>query len=395
MIRYRLDDLGWYQFEWLVQSLLKAELGLGIESWGGHRDHGRDAYTSSRLSFPDRRSLSDGPFIFQVKFVENANAAGAKNEPQLLASVSKEAERIKQRPKRGPTNEVRHYTLITNTLLNPGVRERVCEIVSKVVPLAEIHLLGGSDICDLLDHHSLLRRSFPQLLSIRDLDQLLSEVVNRDVIEKSKTAIELAKSIATVFVPTRAYHYAWENLRDFHFVVLEGPPEVGKTAIAWMVALAQLLNGWQIVVCDEPNEFFGSLREGERQVFVADDAFGRTEYDPARGRKWEAQLERVLKRVDANHWFIWTSRKHIFERALHDLDFQGAPDFRKAGTIIDATQLSTKDKALILYRHAKAAELADEAKELLRATVETVVFAREFTPERIRRFVRQMLPRPH
>ena len=23
MIRYRLDDLGWYQFEWLCQSLLK------------------------------------------------------------------------------------------------------------------------------------------------------------------------------------------------------------------------------------------------------------------------------------------------------------------------------------------------------------------------------------
>jgi hypothetical protein len=32
MIRYKLDDLGWYQFEALMQSLLKAELGLGVES---------------------------------------------------------------------------------------------------------------------------------------------------------------------------------------------------------------------------------------------------------------------------------------------------------------------------------------------------------------------------
>jgi hypothetical protein len=78
MIRYRLDDLGWYQFEWLIQTLLKAELGLGVESWGGHRDHGRDVFTASRLSFPDKNSLSDGPFIFQVKFVENANAAGLR-----------------------------------------------------------------------------------------------------------------------------------------------------------------------------------------------------------------------------------------------------------------------------------------------------------------------------
>jgi hypothetical protein len=32
LIRYRLDDLGWLQFEWLVQSLLKAKLGLTVES---------------------------------------------------------------------------------------------------------------------------------------------------------------------------------------------------------------------------------------------------------------------------------------------------------------------------------------------------------------------------
>jgi len=31
MLRYHLDDLGWYQFEQICQALLKIELGLGIE----------------------------------------------------------------------------------------------------------------------------------------------------------------------------------------------------------------------------------------------------------------------------------------------------------------------------------------------------------------------------
>jgi hypothetical protein len=277
--------------------------------------------------------------------------------------------------------------------LNQGVRQSIYEKIAKVLPAAEIHLIGGGDICDLLDLHVSLRRSFPQLLSIRDLDQLLSEVVNREIIEKSKTAVEIAKGVAEVFVPTRAYHWAWETLRDYHFIVLEGPPEVGKTAIAWMVALGQLLTGWQVVVCDDPSDFFTSLREGERQIFVADDAFGRTEYDPARGRKWENQLERILRRIDATHWFVWTTRKHIFERALRELDLQGAIHFRKAGTIVDAAHLSTKDKALILYRHAKAAGLPNDAKQLLREHVKTVVYAPEFTPERIRRFVHEALPK--
>src|SRR6266446_5908598 len=87
MIRYRLDDLGWYQFEWLVQTLLKDHLGIGVEAWGGHGDHGRDAWCPGPLRFPAKHGKTNGPFLFQVKFIENANAAGAKPIPRLIAAV--------------------------------------------------------------------------------------------------------------------------------------------------------------------------------------------------------------------------------------------------------------------------------------------------------------------
>ncbi len=45
---YKFDDLGWYQFERLAQGLLKAALGLDIESWGGRGDWGRDAWRNQR-----------------------------------------------------------------------------------------------------------------------------------------------------------------------------------------------------------------------------------------------------------------------------------------------------------------------------------------------------------
>ena len=35
MQRYQLDDLRWFQFETLIQTLLKAAIGVGIESWRG------------------------------------------------------------------------------------------------------------------------------------------------------------------------------------------------------------------------------------------------------------------------------------------------------------------------------------------------------------------------
>jgi len=90
VLRYRLDDLGWFQFECMVQSLLKQNFGLGIESWSGRGDHGRDAFFKNALEFPRRGELRKGPFIFQVKFVEEANAAGAKPRPRIISSVQSE-----------------------------------------------------------------------------------------------------------------------------------------------------------------------------------------------------------------------------------------------------------------------------------------------------------------
>ena len=55
---------------------------------------------------------------------------------------------------------------------------------------------------------------------------------------------------------------------------------MGKTAIAWMITLVQLLRGWDAIVCDKPEQFFRCVERERSQIFVADDAFGRTEYDP-------------------------------------------------------------------------------------------------------------------
>ena len=95
MARYRLDDLGWFQFEWLCQSLLKAKLGVAVEAWGGHSDLGRDAYCKNSLRLRNGAPLTPGPFVFQAKFVEQANASGAEPFGYLRAAVSAEASRIK------------------------------------------------------------------------------------------------------------------------------------------------------------------------------------------------------------------------------------------------------------------------------------------------------------
>lgn len=412
MSRYKLDDLGCFQFEELIQALVKVQWGLAIESWGTRGDYGRDAYYSGQLRFPDGARESEGPFLFQIKSVEYANAAGSKSDKALLDSVRKERLRIEERKSANTSSTkpkqkmqsllagekfwsaLKHYILLTNAPLSAAMRLRIESILLKSLPQCKVYSFGGNDICDFLDNHPNLRRAFPQLLSIRDLDELIGAVLDRESRNRSRAAIEQAREICSVFVPTSAFERAWEVLRKHSFVVLEGPPEMGKTAIARMIALTQASLGWEAIVCNGPSDLFQRLKDDKKQVFVADDAFGRTEYDPGRGRRWEQSLDSALHSLDSKHWLIWTSRKHILERALRamDLDAQARAFPSPGAVLVDASDLDLKEKALILYRHAREAKLEQKARVLVRGTAKVLVQNPDFTPERIRRFVDEDLP---
>src|SRR6266704_2041044 len=112
MIRFELDRLGWYEFEGLVQTLLKYLLGLGVESWGGSGDWGRDAYCKNSLSYPSKDPVP-GPFLFQCKFIDGANAAGAKARKAFRKAVTEESKRVVSRLpawEKAPA----HYVFLTN-----------------------------------------------------------------------------------------------------------------------------------------------------------------------------------------------------------------------------------------------------------------------------------------
>jgi len=394
MIRYRLDDLGPYQFEKLVQSLLKSACGLGMESWGNRGDLGRDAYAPGELRFPDQNRQQSGPFVFQVKLVEGANEAGARPEAALISSARKEVAEIARRLANRVWEPPRHFTFITNAPIRPSGREKIRQMFQVAVRSAEIHVWGGDDVCDLLDQYPQITRAFPQLLSIRDLDALIGRALNKASRERSDGAIELARELVPVFAPTSAYERAWKVLAKHHFVVLEGPPEVGKSAIAWMIGLSQVAVGWESIVCRTPETFFHSIEAAARQVFIADDAFGRTEYDPARTSLWEVDLDLILHRLGPRHWLVWTSRKHILERACQRMDAQGKarsfPD--PAAVLVDVENLTVEERALILFRHAKTSALDSDTKNVIRRHASMIVFDREFTPERIRRLIHENLP---
>src|SRR5713101_5556303 len=69
-LKYRISNVGWYNFELLVQSLLKVIIGPGVTSFGGSKDQGRDAQfagpancASLPWSFDPPNDVTPGPMI--------------------------------------------------------------------------------------------------------------------------------------------------------------------------------------------------------------------------------------------------------------------------------------------------------------------------------------------
>jgi hypothetical protein len=196
-----------------------------------------------------------------------------------------------------------------------------------------------------------------------------------------------------VFWPTRAYERARAVLARHRFVVLTGPPEMGKTAIARTLALAQLTDGWEAHDCTSPEQVWRAFDRDRPQVFVADDAFGSTEYRADAAELWARELGRMLGVLDDRHWLIWTSRPAPLKAGLRRVHREhGSERFPAPGEVlVDAGELDLAEKTLILYRHAKHRDAGEEARTLLRSAGVSIVEHPHFTPERIRRFVAERL----
>jgi hypothetical protein len=393
--------LGWWQFEQLCQTILQAELGLTVEVWGGHSDRGHDAYVEGDLDFPVRGKRQRGPFVFQAKFVADSKALGRRAETRLRQAVKAEILAIQQRKSVGLWGTVRCYVLMTNVRLRPGFRTELQRLIGQELTNHSVVLLGDGELSTRLNAAPQIRSSFPQILSLRDLGALIEQAMNRGLSSRTYLMLEHARELAPVFVPTGAYRRALSALSVHGLVVLTGPPELGKTTIAETIALARSTEGWEVFSCDSPADFFSGFSPDRTrpQLFVADDAFGTTEYDPDRSEAWAREMHRILLalRKPATHVaaLVWTSRPEPFNAALQRLREAASNDSfpDPSLVLVDASMLEDHEKALMLYRHAKAAGLSADEKSAVRDVAINLISSPHFTPDRISRFATSGLRR--
>ncbi|HEY3187891.1 MAG TPA: hypothetical protein VGJ70_10475 [Solirubrobacteraceae bacterium] len=353
---YNLDALGWLQFERLCDNALELAGGVDRTLWSGSADGARTVLVDEGLELPLGLGRVPGPVMVAALWVRRG--------PELSGL----AERI------APVVAAAPRTVVLTNAPDRGADPAHRRVV-----------FGAERLSALLDAEPRLRLRVPAVLGVRPLDDLLAEA------PRAASTLDLgaAHELARVFVATRAYDRTLEVLGRHRFAVLTGPPEMGKTAIARTLGLAQLSAGWEVHECLRPEEVLARADPARPQLFIADDAFGSTEYRPDAAERWARELPRILRLTDERHWLIWTSRPAPLRAGLHRVHQErGAEHFPSPAQVqVDAGRLDTDEKASILFRHAKAAGLDADARGWVRRHGVDIVEHGHFTPERIRRLV--------
>ena len=381
---YALDQLGCLQFERLVTELLALEAGLRAEAWTGEADRIRWAVHEGSLGPLAPGAASSSAVVVQCVWVRAGHPEPWRRLAELVSTLAL------ARPREW--GRARALVVVTNLDVGgaSGATARLAEAVRESID--ELTLVGGDEICAQIDARGELRTRVPAVLGLRDLTGLIAP----QTAQRSSLDQGAARELARVFVATGAYERAREVLAAHRFVVLTGPPEMGKTAIARMVGLAQMTTGWEAHECVRPQDVWSAFDRGRAQVFIADDAFGSTEYRPDLAERWAREMERILRALDDRHWLIWTSRPAPLRAALARLHRErGAEHFPAPGAVlVDAGALTAAEKTLILLRHAKALSLPAGVREQLRLHGAGIVTHRHFTPERIRRLIAVLAQSP-
>jgi hypothetical protein len=366
---YAFDKLGWLQFEQLAAELLELEVGVGRNDWSGSADRCRYVLSRSALGVPLLAYELPEPVLVHCVWLRPGDEVA-----QAVSRLATEQPR--------DVDAARSYLLVCN-----GDLERPLTGPSGDDSL-RVGVIGKRELEARLDALPELRRALPSLLGLGALEHL----VDPRLAERSTLDREAGAELADVFVPTRAYARTLDALAGHRFAVLTGPPEMGKTAIARMVALAQLTCGWEAHECTSPEGVWRAFERDRPQVFIADDAFGSTEYRADAAERWARAIERLLRSLDERHWLIWTSRPAPLRSALRRLHRErGAERFpAPARVLVDAGELDPVEKTLILFRHAKAAALPIAVRRALRLHGPEIVDDDHFTPERIRRLIARL-----
>jgi len=376
MGKYNIERLGWFNFETLIGTLLKKVIGAGVSTFSGSSDQGRDATYLGKANFPSIADALSGHWIFQVKFrsVLEGNLGNIRSELKTTL-VNEINGKIK---KHDHCCDI--YVYITNCPLTAQNKDEMNRIIEQA-GIEKGFVLGESDIEQFLDINPTILRAFPQMMGLSQLREITHWGLN----QRSLQYLNSIQEDIETFVVTQPYLKALELLNKQHFCILTGAPKMGKTCTADALAVAFVADGFTVFDLRTQKDFFEAYDREEKQLFLCDDVFGDIALQEEKKDEWTQSINRLLGTLDKDHKLIWTARSYILKEAIDDSKLEEERQIIKEDVIkVNVEELSELEKAMILYNHAKKANLSEDIKEIIKDDCNEIIKSPYYAPETIR-----------
>jgi Restriction endonuclease len=339
-------ELSDYDFEQVVAELLGSEWRVRFEVFPRGRDGGVDLRvlgpTSEPLSLPPNAEL-----VVQCKHMPGATIA------RLRSYLRTEA-------RKNSVREAWRYILVTSARLTRANKKEIVAIFSG--RLSEADVFGRDDIDALLRRHpEVVHANMKLWLASGTALQAFLNQVEHVRSEVSKAELERLRSR---LVQTSVVTEAQRMLRRFGVCILAGAPGVGKTTTARILLLLYMAEGWRpVVAISDVRELEAQLLPGIRQILFFDDFLGVFALDSKLAKGDDATLVRLIHVIegDADKVFILTTREYVLKQAQQTYEKLGDEAFSLMKLTIKVEELSTAERAHILYNQLYYSPLRRDA----------------------------------
>ncbi|WP_253957311.1 restriction endonuclease [Paenibacillus oleatilyticus] len=363
------------EFEGLVCDIVQLREGIFLETYKEGRDSGIDGlYIDSN----GRKT------IVQAKRYKNFN------------KLCRDLERL-ELPKVRNLNPDR-YILGVSFEFGLGEKEKIKELFDGYIS-SEGDILGKKDMNRLLrdPKYEWIVQAYPKLWmpSITIFKKILNESVHRAAYKESAEELKEALNTSKVFVPTRIYREALHKWSQNHVIILSGEPGVGKTSMAYLLALAYLqpndLDGF--VWANSIDDVYKMLEDEKKQVFILDDFWGSIFHEEHRRRNDENRLNKLIKRIiesKVTKRLILTTREYVLQQGL-----QKHPELRdtldKYSLICTMEEYGYGEKTSILFRHLYVSKLEYEYVNYLFGKYSEIIYHPNYNPRVLAIFLNKEL----
>lgn len=272
------------------------------------------------------------------------------------------------------------YLLFTNKTVTAGVEAKVTTSLADVGVTRSV-VTGRDELIRRLTEDKDLRGLMPRVYGLGDLSEILDERLY------AQTKALVYEGDISRFVPTDPYVRTLSALDDYGFALVLGEPASGKSSIMraaaifaadkwgleplWLSSIGELATHWNATRTD--------------QLFLLDDAFGSTNFDPDRTDDWNRSIVRMRTAIARGARFILTSRDYVYAAARPALKRHELPVVNDGEVVINVERLSPADRRQLVYNHLRLGDQPKAFRSAIKPHLWRLTVSPRLTPETARR----------